>query len=142
MADNLGYTEGAGKSVASDEISTVHYQRIKITQGAEGAADGDTSTALPLPVRNYAGTGTQSSVSGAASDTTILAANTSRRGATVYNDSTAILYILLANATSSATVFTVKVAAGGYYEAPYGYTGIIKGIWASATGSARVTELT
>lgn len=142
MADNLAYTEGSGKTVASDEISTVHYQRMKITQGADGTNDGDTSNALPLPVRNYAGTGTITSVSGAAVDTTILAANTARRGATVYNDSNAILYLALSNVTSSTTVFSAKISAGGYFEVPFGYVGIIKGIWGSATGSARVTELT
>lgn len=86
-------------------------------------------------------TGTQSIVPGAAADTIILAANAARQGATVYNDSTAILYLLLANAVSSNTVYSLQVAAGGYYEVPAKYTGIIKGIWASATGNARVTEL-
>lgn len=86
-------------------------------------------------------TGTQTSVAGAAADTTILAANTNRQGATVYNDSTAILYLLLANAVSSTSVFTAQIAAGGYYEVPAKYTGIIKGLWASATGNARVTEI-
>lgn len=87
-------------------------------------------------------TGAQSNVSGSASDVTVLASNANRLGATVFNDSTAILYLLLANATSSATVYTVQLAAGSYYEVPFNYTGVIKGIWASAAGSARVTELT
>lgn len=93
-------------------------------------------------VRFRATTGTQSNVSGSASDVTILASNANRMGATVTNDSTAILYLLLANATSSTTVHTVQLGPGDYYEVPFGYSGVIKGIWASATGSARVTELT
>jgi len=88
------------------------------------------------------GTGTQSSVAGSASDVTILAANSARYGASVYNDSTAILYLLVGAGTSSSTAHTVQLLAGDYYEVPYGYTGILKGIWASATGSARVTEFT
>ena len=87
-------------------------------------------------------TGTQTSVASSASDTTVLAANANRIGCTVYNDSTAILYLLLAVGTSTNTNYTVQVAAGGYYEAPYGYAGIIKGLWASATGNARITEIT
>ena len=87
-------------------------------------------------------TGTQSIVAASASDVTILASNTARFGATVFNDSTALLYLLLANTTSSATVFTTKMPAGSYFEVPFGYTGVIKGIWASATGNARVTEIT
>ncbi|MGV0984980.1 MAG: hypothetical protein ACOYB2_10525 [Limnohabitans sp.] len=91
------------------------------------------------------GTGTQSSVASSASDTTILASNSNRLGAAIYNDSTQVLYLLLASGTASATAFTVKVASGGYYELPpnmAGYTGVIKGLWASANGNARVTEWT
>jgi len=87
-------------------------------------------------------TGTQTSVTGAAADTQLLAANANRRGTTVNNDSTAVLYLLLADAVSSTTNYSVKVAAAGYIELPYAYTGKVKGIWASATGAARVTEFT
>jgi hypothetical protein len=31
--------------------------------------------------------------------------------------------------------------AGDYFETPYEYTGIIDGIWSSADGSARITEV-
>jgi hypothetical protein len=93
-----------------------------------------------------AGTGTITSVGDATSSTTILAANSSRKGAVIYNDSTAILYLALSNTTASTTVYTVQVPADGYYELPAMqsvYTGVIVGIWASdAGGSARVTELT
>lgn len=90
-------------------------------------------------------TGTLSSVSGTTSNsTTLLAANTARLGASVFNDSTALLYLSLA-ATCTSTSHTVQVPAGGFYELPEGgamYTGVITGVWASATGAARVTELT
>jgi hypothetical protein len=87
-------------------------------------------------------TGTQSSVASSATDVTILAANTARLGASVFNDSTAVLYLLSGAGTSSATVYTVQVPSGGYYEVPFGYTGILKGLWAAANGSVRVTEFT
>ncbi len=91
-------------------------------------------------------TGTLSNVSGATSSTTLLASSATRKGATIFNDSTALLYVALANVTVSATSYTVQVPAGAYYELPICdggvYTGIIKGIWASATGTARITELT
>lgn len=92
-------------------------------------------------VTQKSGTATLTNVSGSASSVTVLAANTSRIGATVYNDSTSVLYLKL-GATASTTSFTVKLQADDYYEVPFGYTQIIDGIWASATGSARVTELT
>lgn len=37
MADNVGYTAGAGTTIASDDVSGVHYQRVKIN---DGTADG------------------------------------------------------------------------------------------------------
>lgn len=85
--------------------------------------------------------GTQSSVAASASSVTILAANAARKGATIYNDSSVVLYLLLTTGTASATAFTIKLAADESFVLGNGdYTGIIKGIWASATGSARVTE--
>lgn len=86
-------------------------------------------------------TATLSNVPSSATTVTILAANTGRVGAQVYNDSTQILYLKFGTAASS-TSFTVKLAADTYYEVPAGYTGIIDGLWASANGSARVTEET
>jgi hypothetical protein len=60
----------------------------------------------------------------------------------VFNDSTAALFLKF-GATASATSFTVKIAAGAYYEMPTRptYTGIVDGIWAAANGNAYVTEL-
>ena len=97
----------------------------------------------PMPTKEIrAATPTQSSVADTASSTTLLASNSSRLGATIYNDSTVTLYLKL-GATASTTSFTVAMAASAYYEVPFGYTGVIDGIWASdASGSARITELT
>lgn len=80
-------------------------------------------------------------IAASATSVTILALNAQRRGATIYNDSTATLYLKL-GATASSTSFTVKMLADDYFEVPFWYTGVIDGIWASATGSARVTEVT
>lgn len=91
---------------------------------------------------NSSVTGTQTSVASSATDVTILASNVNRLGATVFNDSTQILYLLLASGTSSNTNYTVQLTTLTYYEVPFGYTGVIKGLWASANGNARVTELT
>lgn len=91
-------------------------------------------------------TPSQSSVASSASNVTLLAASNSRKGATITNDSSAVLYIKL-GATASTTSYTVTLAGSAsapfaYYEVPFGYVGIIDGIWASATGNARITELT
>ena len=90
-------------------------------------------------------TGAQTDVSDTASDTAILASNANRKGACFFNESTAILYLLLANDTASATNYSVQVGPGGYYELPACqggvYTGVVKGVWsADAAGACRVTE--
>lgn len=83
---------------------------------------------------------TTSNVSGSAASVNLLTSRRGRVGATFFNDSTAALYIKL-GATASTTSFTVKLLQDGYYELPYGYNGNVDGIWASATGAVRITEI-
>ena len=89
-------------------------------------------------------TATTSSVAASASSVTLLAANSSRIGATVYNDSVSNnLYVLLGTGPVTTSLFTVILLKnGGYYEVPYGYTGNILGIWDGIIGYAQITELT
>jgi hypothetical protein len=92
-----------------------------------------------------ASTGVQSIVASSAASVTILAANANRRGALIWNDSTQILYILLVTGgTASTTVYTLQIAPQQLFDLQRVsvYTGAIIGIWASANGNARVTELT
>ena len=88
-----------------------------------------------------AGSSAVAQVASAVVNTTLLAANANRLGATIYNDSNKAVYVKLGG-TASATSFTVKVPARGYFEVPFSYTGIIDGIWEAANGNALVTELT
>lgn len=88
-------------------------------------------------------TGNTASVTGTTADVVLLPANNARLGATIHNASPEILYVLLANTTCTSDVYTTSIYADGYYEVPYGYTGIVKGTWyAPNAGHARVTELT
>lgn len=151
MADNVTIpTTGSGDAtpkVATDQIpgTLEHYQYMKI---ADGTADSvnklvvDSNGAVRTKDQRAA-TSAQTSVAGAASDTTILASNANRLGATIFNEQAAggaTLYLLLATGTSSVTNYSVQLGTGGFYELPFGYTGILKGIWSSAAGAARVTE--
>jgi len=49
MADNVAITAGAGTSIASDDISGVQHQRVKIEWGVDGVVN-DVSASAPLPV--------------------------------------------------------------------------------------------
>lgn len=109
-------------------------------------ANGDYSpTSVDTNGRNIvtmqAGTATLSNTAGSASSVTVLAANTARQGAVFVNDSTAIAYMKFGS-TASTTSFTYKMAADATVEVPFGYTGIVTALWASATGSMRATEIT
>lgn len=101
----------------------------------------DTGSGHTQAVAFQAGTATHSNVASSATNVTLLAANTARLGATIYNDSNVPVNVKLA-ATASATSFAIRMKPGSYYEVPYGYNGIIDGIWDSADGSARVVEFT
>jgi hypothetical protein len=73
--------------------------------------------------------------------TTLQAANTSRVGLYIFNDSTAILYVKLGTG-ATPTDWTIRLAAGGFYELPTPYyRGAVSGVWATANGFARVTEV-
>ena len=49
MADNIGYTPGAGATIAADDIGGVLHQRVKVGIGGDGVAT-DISTSNPLPI--------------------------------------------------------------------------------------------
>lgn len=86
--------------------------------------------------------GAASSVASSGSNVLLLAKNLGRKGGVIFNESTAILYVLLGSGTSSTTNYTGQVGAGVYFQIPSNYVGPISGIWASANGFARITEFT
>lgn len=54
MADNVDITPGTGKTIATDDIGGVQYQRVKVALGADGAAadlaPGQAAMASSVPV--------------------------------------------------------------------------------------------
>jgi hypothetical protein len=70
---------------------------------------------------------------------TLLEANSNRKGASICNKSTSTLYIDLGS-TVSADDYTVSLGNGDVYEIPYGYVGIVTGIWSEVNGNAQVRE--
>ncbi len=73
---------------------------------------------------------TLTNVASSTSSVTLFAAAASPRGRTIWNDSSAILYVKFGS-SASATSCTVPIAANGYYEFPVPlYSGIVTGAWA------------
>lgn len=133
---------GAGANVigAVTQSGTWTVQPGNTANTTAWKVDGSAVTQPTKETRSS--TGTQTNVASSATDVTILASNANRVGGSVYNDSTAILYLLAGSGTSSTTNYSLQLAANDYFEIPAHYTGVLKGIWASATGNARVTEFT
>lgn len=105
------------------------------TSGDPYVASGGTVTS---------GTATRTSVADSAIAVELLAANGSRKGAIITNDSSASLYVGLGTVDPTATNYTVIIHPGQTWTLPSNFTGQVKGIWASDPndGAARVTELT
>ncbi len=163
-------TAPSGTKVLTDDCTTGHAQIVKLGISTDGSATlltADNTNGLLVQVSNtsltvashavtnagtfavqntppVATTATLANVSGSASSVTLQASNASRLGLTIYNDSSATLYVKFGS-SASATSFTVQLQAGEYWELQTSgcrYTGIVTGIWGSATGAARITELT
>jgi hypothetical protein len=157
--NNISGTVSLPTLAATSTIQTNGTQTTQINNGATTVAVKAASTAavaadpalvVAISPNNTvtvnevtSSTATLSNVASSASSVTLLASNTNRKNATIFNDSTAVLYVKFGT-TASNSSYTVQMPAGSYYELPVGkiYTGEIDGIWASANGNARVTELT
>jgi hypothetical protein len=102
-----------------------------------------TLTGGTISSSNVVATASISNVASSATSVTLLAANAARLGAVISNDSTANLFIKF-GATASATSFTAKLLPDDVFviDSLLLYKGVIDGIWSSANGFARVTELT
>lgn len=141
-------TAGTTNAVSLAQLGT---GTINTSNGTAGTgtlrvaiASDNTSNTNPFLVADQkAATSTLTNVASSASSVSILASNAARKGAMIFNDSSATLYLKFGT-TASTTSYTVQIAGNGYYEFPAYpglYTGACDGIWSSATGNARVTEL-
>lgn len=126
MADGLTTQSATPATVpASTVIATV-----------ETAADGHIQRVLT----GGGDTTTTSQVGDSTTNVTLLAANADRLGATFYNNSNAVCYLKW-GATATTSDFSLAMSPGGYVETPFGYRGIVDGIWQSdAGGDMKVTE--
>lgn len=141
-------TDGNSQKSSAARMGMLDGDHVSFGAKADAVATSDTGTFTLLALfkrllgKWSAGTGTKANVASSASSVTILAANTARKGAIIYNDSTQVLYLDLTGGTASNSSYSVQVPSQGYFEVPGPsiYTGAITGIWAAANGNARVTE--
>lgn len=95
----------------------------------------------PVSVVSISTTGATPTTFSSVTYATISAANSSRKGLTIFNEGAGLLYVTLGTSTTTATSYTTRLSAGDYYEVPFEYTGLVGGIFGTS-GTARVTEVT
>lgn len=79
------------------------------------------------------------SVASAITSAELLPDSATRNRFTVFNESTANLFIGYGTVAVTATDYTHKIAGGGYFE--YEFGGPVQCVWDAANGFARVTEV-
>lgn len=153
-SDSTGQVAVASIAAGNNNIGDVDVLSLPaIPAGTNNIGDVDVLSLPAIPAGNNnigdvdvastpkSGTATLSNVASSATSVTLLSSNASRLGATIVNDSTQNLFVKFGT-TASSTSYTVLMIPNAYYEIPFAYTGRVDGIWASANGNARVTELT
>lgn len=134
----------AGGSLTVDNAGTFAVQAAQ--SGTWTVQPGNTANTTAWLVKEArSATATRTQVSDSATSGTILASNANRIGATITNDSSAVLYLAYGTGPATTTDYSVTLQpSGSTLVVPAGYTGIIVGIWASDPndGGARVTEFT
>jgi hypothetical protein len=115
-------------------------------QGATLSLDADgveikNDVGNPIPTSVPLRTPTTTSVASSASSVTILASNANRRGISIANDSTQVLRLSYSDPATAANAFIVMQPGSFLWlDQQLMITGTIYGIWASANGTAQVTE--
>ena len=133
-------TDGQSEYVSPGKPLPVDIQGATLSLDASGVEiKNDTGNPIPtsVPVR----TPTTTSVASSASSVTILASNANRRGISIANDSTQVLRLSYATPATTANAFIVMQPGSFLWlDQQLMITGTIYGIWASANGTAQVTE--
>lgn len=134
------------------QVAVNEYGHVKMTGGGANAtpmemevvdSNGDSlDYTIPAPVIEAAGAAAVTSVNSQATNVTLLAASATRLRAAIVNTDANVLYIKY-GATATTSDWSYQIGAGGTWDMPYRYTGIIDGIWAAdGAGAAKITSLT
>jgi hypothetical protein len=116
MADNVAITAGAGTTIATDDVGTVHYQVVKLAVGADGAASLISSSA-PLPVEQGTVSTKHFVAAATTNPTSVKAGAGTLKGFYVFNKSAVPVYLKFHNTAGAPTagagiVMTYGIQAG------------------------------
>lgn len=128
MPDDIAITAGSGTTVATDLVSSRHFQRVKVVHGADGTAS-DACPATPLPVElvpTGAGGSTPYYLTSAASTnlTAVKASAGKLYSFEVTNTNAAVRYIRFYNKASAPVIASDSALIVAGYAVP-GNGGIV-----------------
>lgn len=135
-----GVSTAANQNTGNTSLAEINT-KLPASLGAKTAANSLSVT------QAFAATSTITNQASSATSVTLLAANNNRKTAIIINDSTSDLYVTLNASAASTTNYSLFLAAkvGNMpsFLAINGddYSGEIRGIWSSANGFARITEI-
>jgi len=140
VSGTVGASQSAGWTV---QVSSTTGAPVYVaTTGALFVSQSNTPAGTQVVIITSSVTPTVTTVPLSLTGVALKAANTSRRGLAIYNQTTQVLYVAMGT-TASLTAFTLIMDISGYYEAPYGYNGAYWGLHpAAGTGLVYVTEVT
>ena len=142
-AETIGTITGTGPSVFQTAAPVPQSWQVRVVPSGAGTwtVSGSYSSLAALKQKSVgSATAVRTSVAGTTtSGTTILAANATRLGAIIYNNSNQTLFLAFGSGATT-TDFSISMTKESVTEIPFNYTGIITGVWPSANGRARVTE--
>lgn len=140
------YDEVAGTALAENDAAAarIDSKRSQIgviedatTRGRRATVSAAGALSVDGVASSQYTTSTPTTVAASATSVTLKASNASRKELVIRNDSSSILYIEEGATATTSSVF--KLNQDDYYSTN-NYTGIVTGIWVSATGNAQVKE--
>jgi hypothetical protein len=114
-----------------------------VTLGASTAFIGSVTASISGIVNVNANQGftvNQSNFTSTTDSTSLCSSNSTRKVLTIFNEGAGILYVS-AGVTCTSVSYQVKLAAGEYWEAPANQTAVAHTAVFSASGTARVTQV-
>lgn len=145
---NTSFTANAGTNLNTSALALESGGNLAGINTKLPASLGAKAPSASLSVTQaFAATSTLANVASSATSVTLLAANNNRKTAIIINDSTSDLYVVLNASAASTTNYSLflaaKVGNTPSFLAINGddYSGEIRGIWSSANGFARITEV-
>jgi hypothetical protein len=131
--------DSAGNIVDPAQGSVVFDGEVTISSEVEIKNDSGNPIPISVPLR----TPTTTSIASTTSSTTLLAANADRKGLSIHNLSSSVLYLSFTSpATPTNTYLAMAPLSFLYLDQQLMIPSAIYGIWAQADGTAQVTEYT